>query len=334
MPRAEAARAPSAVRPTPMLLGSSALARRLDADVRAAATARCVLLEGEPGLDPADLARTIHGLSGREGSFVVLGDAEPSDVERELFGESLRRPGGDVETIGVHSTLNRARGGTLFLGDLSDLSSSVQARLARVARDGEARVGGTGVCRLDLALVGTIGTDGDADAGDGRLRRDLLRHFARARVSIPPLRRRAEDLPAMIDALLVQASTDGSAAPKSLAQAARTLLAAMPWPGNIAELRHAVSRIAHAAESSTIQLEDVLAHVRFDGTLAPHAPAGTLRAARQQFERDYVALVLRHHRGRVGDAARSLGMQRTNLYRKARQLGISVARQGHNNEYS
>jgi DNA-binding NtrC family response regulator len=83
------------------------------------------------------------------------------------------------------------------------------------------------------------------------------------------------------------------------------------------------------AHADQIQLEDVLAHVRFDGALSPHAGAGTLRSARQQFERDYIAFVLQHHRGRVGDAARALGIQRTNLYRKARQLGIRL-RQGHN----
>jgi two-component system, NtrC family, nitrogen regulation response regulator NtrX len=104
------------------------------------------------------------------------------------------------------------------------------------------------------------------------------------------------------------------------------VVSAMPWRGNLTELRHAVSRLVTVSQCTEVQLEDVLAHVRFDGALAPHAPAGTLRSARQQFERDYIALVLQHHRGRVGDAARALGIQRTNLYRKARQLGISVAR--------
>jgi two-component system nitrogen regulation response regulator NtrX len=113
---------------------------------------------------------------------------------------------------------------------------------------------------------------------------------------------------------------------KTMTQAAVTLLAAMPWRGNLFELRHAMSRVVATVPQATIQLEDILAHVRFDGALAPLAPSGTLRAARQQFERNYIALVLQHHRWRVGDAARALGIQRTNLYRKARQLGISVAR--------
>ncbi|MGH9349718.1 MAG: helix-turn-helix domain-containing protein [Vicinamibacterales bacterium] len=95
---------------------------------------------------------------------------------------------------------------------------------------------------------------------------------------------------------------------------------------NLVELRQAIARIVGDMGGDLIQLEDVLAHVRFEGALAPHAPAGTLRSARRQFEREYITLVLRHHRGRVGDAARALGIQRTNLYRKARQLGITVAR--------
>jgi DNA-binding NtrC family response regulator len=102
----------------------------------------------------------------------------------------------------------------------------------------------------------------------------------------------------------------------------------MPWRGNLVELRHAVSRLVTGLRGAVVELDDVLAQVRFDGALAPHAPTGTLRSARQQFERDYIALVLQHHRGRVGEAARTLGIQRTNLYRKARQLGIAVGRPG------
>lgn len=128
----------------------------------------------------------------------------------------------------------------------------------------------------------------------------------------------------MLDALVSQLCDEGGVARKTLTQPAVTLLAAMPWRGNLVELRHAVARIFRGVEHHEIQLEDVLAHVRFDDALSPRAPAGTLRSARQQFERDYVALVLRHHRGRVGDAARALGIQRTNLYRKARQLGIRL----------
>jgi DNA-binding NtrC family response regulator len=325
--RADASRAPAAPAAPLVLLGSSAMAMQLDEDIRGAAGAPCVLVEGEAGLELGDLARAIHGLSRRTGACVALdcGAAEPSLVERELFGDPARRPAGDVEAIGARSALARARGGTLYLGELPELSTAAQARLARVARDREVRMDAAEPCGLDVALIAGLSTDLDSEVAHGRLRRDLVRHFTRTRVAVPGLRRRAQDIPVMIDALVAQLCAGAGAPRKALTGAALTLLAAMPWRGNVVELRHAVSRLVGAAAADTIQLEDVLAHVRFDGALAPGAPAGTLRSARQQFERDYVALVLRRHQGRVGEAARALGIQRTNLYRKARQLGISVA---------
>jgi two-component system nitrogen regulation response regulator NtrX len=307
--------------------GSSVLAKQLNADVRDAAAARTVLIEGDATLELVELARAIHLVSGRSGPYVVLdcGAAEPAIVERELFGDSPRRSGGDVEAISAQSALARACGGTVYLGDLPELSAAAQARLARIARDGEVRIGAAGRM-LDLAVVAALSTDVDEEIGAGRLRRDLARHFTRARITVAPLRRRAEDIPAIIDALVAQLCARAGMEHKALTGAALTLLSALPWHGNLSELRRAISRLVSAAGSDPIDLADVLAHVRFDGALAPPAPAGTLRSARHQFERDYVALVLRHHHGRVGEAARTLGMQRTNLYRKARQLGISVAR--------
>jgi DNA-binding NtrC family response regulator len=313
-----------------VLAGVSAAARRLADDIRAAADASCVLLESEAGLDTADIAREIHALSRRPGPFLAVdcAAAEPDVIERELFGEQPPRTPGDLESVGQRSALATARRGTLYLGDFCELSAAAQARLARVVRDGEVRIGGE-PCRLDVCLVVTTSSDVESEVSEGRVRRDLARHLCRTRVVVPALRRRAEDIPRMIDLLIAGRSAEAGTPPRPLTQAATTLLAAMPWRGNLVELRHAVARLVASATGDQIQLEDVLAHVRFDGALSPRAGTGTLRSARQQFERDYIALVLQHHRGRVGDAARALGIQRTNLYRKARQLGISVARPVH-----
>jgi len=313
--------------PPLVLVGESPAARRLADAIRSAAAARCVLLEGEGGLDAVEIARAIHIQSTRRPRFVAVdcAAADPGLVERDVFGDQCRRTAGDLEVITPASALARANGGTLYLGEIAELSAAAQARLARVARDGEVRLSG-GVVPLDVCVIASTSTDPESDLEEGRLRRDLLRRFSRARIALPALRRRAEDIPAMVNALIARLCTEAGAARKTLTQPAMTLLAAMPWKGNLVELRRAISRLVSDVAADVIELEDVLAHVRFDGALAPQAPAGTLRAARLQFERDYIALVLQHHRGRVGDAARALGIQRTNLYRKARQLGISVAR--------
>jgi DNA-binding NtrC family response regulator len=311
-----------------VLAGRSAAVAGLRAEIDAAGEAACLLLEGEPGLDVADIAREIHLRRG--GPFIVVdcSAAAPAQVERELFGERRRpEPDEDLDTIDADSAMARARGGTLYLADVADLSAAAQSRLARLVRDREAVIGGI-TAAVDIRLVGSIVAEPDGDAEGSRLRRDLQKHFSRRRIAVPALRRRADDIPLLVEQVLEALSRHDRPAPPPVTHPAMTLLAAMPWKGNLVELRHAVARLAAGAAGGVIQLEDVLAHVRFDGSLAPPGPAGTLRAARQQFERDYIALVIRHHRGHMADAARALGIQRTNLYRKARQLGVPVARNG------
>jgi DNA-binding NtrC family response regulator len=285
-----------------------------------------VLVVAEPGLDVPDIAADLHDRARSLGAFVRLDcAAEPPAVERALFGAPAG--GGDVEAIDRASALARAAGGTLFVGDVTKLSAGAQARLARIARDGEASVEGVRQ-PIDLRLIASAGPELESEMGEGRLRRDLVRHLSHVRIDVPPLRERGGDIVTLVDHLVVRSCAENGVAVKGVTQPAMTLLTAMPWRGNLAELRSAVERMVATVESSAIQLEDVLQQVRFDGRLVANAPVGSLRAARQQFERDYVTLVLRHHQWRVSEAARTLGMQRTNLYRKARQLGIRVARPG------
>lgn len=312
--------------PPLVLVGRSPAVTRLRADIQAAVGARCVLIEAEAGLEVRAIAHEVHA-RGSHGPFVAIGcaAAEPGRVERELFGETRRDTGDDLEPVLAASAVARARGGTLYLADVNELSAAAQARLARIARDEEVSIAGAPV-RLNLTLVASSQSEADTDVSDGRLRRELQRHFAATRMAVPPLRRRSEDIPLLVEQLVAALHIGERASPPPVTHPAMTLLSAMPWRGNLVELRQAVGRLVGHAAGGVIQLEDVLTHVRFDGSLAPPTPAGTLRAARQQFERDYIALVIRHHRGHVGEAARALGIQRTNLYRKARQLGMSVAR--------
>ncbi len=309
-----------------VLAGRSSAVARLRADIEAARGAACALIESEAGLDVADIARDLHGPRS-PGPFVVVecAAAEPARVEQELFGERCRDAAeDDLERIDAASALARANGGMVYLADVSDLSATAQSRLARLVRDREAVIGGV-TMPLDVTVVASLTTSSDAAPEDGRLRRDLRKHFDRHRIAVPPLRRRPEDIPLLVEQLIAALHRAGRPLPPPVTHPAMTLLAALPWAGNLVELRHAIARLTASAAGGLIQLEDVLTHVRFDGSLAPQAPAGTLRAARQQFEREYIALIIRHYRGHVGDAARALGIQRTNLYRKARQLGIAVA---------
>ena len=111
---------------------------------------------------------------------------------------------------------------------------------------------------------------------------------------------------------------------KTLTKSAMTLLGALPWPGNLPELRGLVERLAVMLPGGVVRLEDLLAHVSLSGSELHGPPQGvTLREARERFERDYIAATLRKHRGRMADTARALGIQRTNLYRKVRALNVT-----------
>jgi DNA-binding NtrC family response regulator len=311
---------------TPLaLIGCSPVVSRLRAQMREAAAATRILLLAEPGLESADLASHLHHRSGCAGPFlgVDCAGAEPAQVERLIFGPAPRA-GSELEVVDAGSALARAAGGTLLLDDVGELSAGAQARLARVARDGEALVGGT-PRRLELRLIGVCTADLDSGVRDGRLRRELVRQFARTCLAVPPLRARREDITTLAERLMAEVCERAGVPAKTLAGPAMTLLAAMPWHGNISELRSAISQLI-AVDGPEVQLEDVLPHVRFDSSLGPAGRLGSLRSARQQFEREYVTQVLRHHGWRINDAAGTLGMLRTNLYRKARQLGIAVTR--------
>jgi two-component system nitrogen regulation response regulator NtrX len=149
------------------------------------------------------------------------------------------------------------------------------------------------------------------------------------RIDMPPLRNRCEDIPALANYLLRDVCAARGLSPSTLLRPALTLISALPWRDNASELQLLLENVvAGLADGRSIGLEDVLAHVRLGGDSAVLETGRTLRQARARFERDYVAAVLKQHRGRVGETAKALGIQRTNLYRKMRTLRVRrLARQ-------
>jgi two-component system nitrogen regulation response regulator NtrX len=140
---------------------------------------------------------------------------------------------------------------------------------------------------------------------------------------MPPLRNRREDIPALANCFLREICRARRVPPKTLSRPALSLIAALPWRGNAVELRTMLDAIVSGlAGGKGIGLDDVLAHVRLDGGSVTFAERGTLRQARARFEREYIGHVLEQHHGRISEAAKVLGIQRTNLYRKLRSLRV------------
>jgi len=308
------------------LAGPSAVIARVDELVRRVAILDGgVLLTARRGSDVESIARDIHARSARSALPFVSVACGAAEIERALFGHSNGQPPPDLEALAADSRIAAARSGTLFLEDVSELPAGVQARLARLIRDGEAWIDGEPL-PVGLRLIVGASPAIDSEVRAHRFRSDVFRRVSGLRVDLPPLSERPEDVPALASRLLDDVCAEGGLGPRSFTQAALSLLGAMAWPGNLAELREAVARAATAASGDSIQVEMLLPTLRFDRAPAAFTPSGTLREARQRFEHDYIAAVLEHHGWRMADAAQTLGIQRPNLYRKARQLGIPLAR--------
>ncbi|HZP47005.1 MAG TPA: sigma 54-interacting transcriptional regulator [Vicinamibacterales bacterium] len=310
------------------LTGTSPAVVRLHEIVRRAATIDAgVLITAEAGVAVESIALELHTRGRRtSGPFVDVdchGDA--ARVDHLLFGTPADAAETDLEPVAPTSEIAAARGGTLFLRDVAELPAAAQAKLARIARDGEVRIDGVPVAtawRLIASALPTI----DTDVQGNRLRTDLYRRLAAVRIDLPPLRERAEDVPAIALRLLDEICAARRSAPRSFTNAAMALVGALAWPGNAAELRQVIERVVDDNHDEVIQVEQLLPALRLDARPPAFRPAANLREARLRFERDYIAAVLQHHGWRMADAAQTLGIQRPNLYRKARQLGIPLSR--------
>ena len=312
----------------PALAGSSLEVSRARQACEAAMAERTpLLLVAEEGFDTASIARWIHDASRAGEPFVMVNPAheEPAEIEAALFGSASRNGSQPVEVLGPGSAFIRAGRGTIFIDAIADLPAVVQRRLVRLLRDGEAKSAGRGAAPLQLRVIASAQPSIHGDVSEGRVRADLYRRLASQEVTVPPLRTRPGDFGALVPAVAAEVSRRLDRAVPSFTQSALTVLAALPWRRNLQELDGLLERILRAAPDDGVKQEDVLAQLSFDGAFSRRAPSASLREARLRFERDYIAAVLEQHHWRMSVAARALGIERANLYRKTRQLGISRA---------
>ena len=304
---------------------------------RAAGMRAGVLIRGEEGTGRQVAARAIHTLQhSADGAFVSVDCAacDGEELDAELFGPPLRGQNGDatkgLERVSRQARLHRARGGTLYLQNIAEAPTRVQGRLARLLRDREAIIAETGeTAGFDVRPMAGVDHAFDTAVQEGRVREDLCRRLSVLRIDMPPLRNRREDIPALANYFLREICAGLRLPPKTLSRSALSLLSALPWRGNAAELRRLLDAVVTGMQGGRgIALEDVLAHVRLDGAAGLSSGGGTLKQARSRFEKEYIATVLEQHRGRISEAARTLGIQRTNLYRKMRSLKVNRSSKG------
>jgi two-component system, NtrC family, nitrogen regulation response regulator NtrX len=316
------------------VVGTSPAMRLVMDLVQRAAPGRCgMLICGERGTGREMIARAIHMHgTNRNAPFVKVdcSGPTPEDIELQLFGILGKRSVAagpaerrSLEHVSRTSRLADAAGGILFLENVTEMPARVQGRLVRVLRDREVFVDdGREAIGLDIRPIAAVDASIAAALDEGRMRPDLYERLSLIRVDVPALRQRREDVPVLATHFLKELCKASGKPMKTLTRPALTLLAALPWRGNALELRALLERLILLAPGGLIRLEDVLAHTQLEGSVSPTGLDATLRQARAKFERDYIAAVLQQHRGRIADAARVLGIQRTNLYRKMRRLNL------------
>jgi two-component system response regulator PilR (NtrC family) len=315
--------------PSP-LVGQSAAIRRVRAEIRLYSSSdACVLIEGETGVGKELVARALHDEGPRaHASFVPVncGALPEHLVESELFGHvrgaftgAHRDHGGLVEL---------AARGTLFLDEVEDLPLPLQGKLLRLLQEGEYRpVGGARVKRADVRVIAACNEDLRGMVAERRFRRDLYFRLNVLRISVPPLRARLEDLPALLAHLAARSPRDRStsryAAPSS---DQLEVLCRHGWSGNVRELANLVERAAvHAASLGWPQgWSAALARLESDAVPEPQerSDAPSEAGLAPDGERRALEDLLARHRWRREAAARELGVSRVTLWRRMRRLGL------------
>ena len=310
----------------PEIVGESPLMAAVrDGIVRAAAAPFPVLIEGESGTGKELVARALHRLGPRRDrrlSAVNCAALTDELVEAELFGHVR---GAFTGAIGPRVGLfEESHGGTLFLDEVTELSARAQAKLLRVLQEREIRRVGENQSRaVDVRIVSACNTPIAEAVAAGRFRADLRFRLAVVRISLPPLRERAEDIPALTFAFWRRAATEAGTravlGPDALARLTRHA-----WPGNVRELQNAIAGLVVAAPArgrvSARHVEQVLSHA------APVAdlPAIPLETARRTLERRVIMAALTRHAGRRHAAALELGLTRQGLAKALRRLGLAA----------
>jgi two-component system nitrogen regulation response regulator NtrX len=285
-----------------------------------------VLIYGESGTGKELAAHALHALSARAANpFVEVNCAAISEglIESELFGhmKGSFTPAHERKV----GKFQKADGGTLFLDEVGDMSLLTQSKVLRVLEDQRFEpVGAAESIQVDVRVVAATNKNLEVEIERGNFREDLFYRLNVIPFHVPPLRERKEDIPALAAYFLEEFARAYGRKPKELTPQALEALAAHHWPGNVRELRNLIERIVILNSQSRIDARHIPLQVaRKPAHERPPERYGSLQDVREAAEREYILRKLEESNGNVSRAAELLGLERSNLYRKMRALGIA-----------
>ena len=308
-----------------MVGGSQAMQHLLEEISKVAPTSGRVLITGESGTGKELVARAIHRLSKRaEGPFVKVNCAAiPSElIESELFGyEKGAFTGATGKKKGQFELAND---GSLFLDEVGDMSLTAQAKVLRVLQTGElSHVGGERTFKVDVRVIAATNKELKASVAEGSFRDDLYYRLNVIPIHCVPLRERLEDIPVLVGKFVAEFCKENNFKTKEVQPEVLNVLRRYDWPGNVRELKNVTERMV-IMSGDTIAEADVPESVcGTQGVVdTRHYDGMSLKDVRDEVEREYIRSKLAEYGWNITRTAQALGIERTNLHKKIKQLGI------------
>ncbi|MCK4415352.1 MAG: sigma-54-dependent Fis family transcriptional regulator [Candidatus Eisenbacteria sp.] len=282
-----------------------------------------ILIFGESGTGKELIAREIHYQSRRsKGPFISIncGALHRDLLESTLFGHKRGSFTGAVKDQAGHFVASE--GGTFFLDEVGEMAPATQVKLLRALQEREIiPIGSSEPVQIDVRLVAATNADLEAAVAEGRFRHDLFYRLNVIPICLPPLRRRADDIPLLVDHFISRHASEGIS--KKVGREVMDALVRYDWPGNVRELENVIERAVILSDGDVLTLEDipekVLQGPGHRGSFTIEAPTVTLA----DLEREYILKVLHHTRWQKKRAAEILGINASTLYRKLLSYGIT-----------
>lgn len=294
---------------------------------RVADTELAILILGENGTGKEVVSQSVHYLSRRRDEpFIAVNCAAITEtlLESELFGHEKGAFTDAVESR--QGKFELASGGTLFLDEIGDLSLSGQAKLLRVLEEKVVvRVGGSRPIHTDARVIAATNHDLAEMVRQKQFRQDLYFRLNVVTLELPPLRDRGDDVVLLAEHFLAEFCHKAHRKRLKLSAAARTRLQGHSWPGNVRELRNLMERLAYLLPRDRVEADDVAFILSPAGETPPLVTLDEpLSLATDRFQIEYIQKNIERARGNMSEAAKRMGLHRSNLYRKMRQLGMQV----------